>query len=191
MGGLNTQPGDVGIILEDQMSSNVYPWQLLQRTHGLALEAIPYPRDGDWTKALLRRLADLENEGRRVAVVALPVYLWTDGSGPVDLDAVSKVCRDSARRMRTSLVVDGSQSVGAVPFDIQRTPVDFLAASVHKWMFGGYGLSCMYVARHWWADPRMESLVKDEHPRAHMANGDDEVAFDTTLPGYPVAFHPA
>jgi len=30
--------------------------------------------------------------------------------------------------------------------------------------------------------------VEDEHSRVHMANADDEVAFDSQLPGYPEAF---
>jgi hypothetical protein len=89
--------------------------------------------------------------------------------------------------MRTALVVDATQSLGAVPFDLRSSPVDFLAASVHKWLFGAYGLSCLYVAREWWQDERLQPLVEDEHMRSHMANADDEVAFDLKLPGYPVA----
>eukprot|EP00927_Polykrikos_kofoidii_P032682 TRINITY_DN27770_c0_g1_i2.p1 TRINITY_DN27770_c0_g1~~TRINITY_DN27770_c0_g1_i2.p1 ORF type:complete len:392 (-),score=52.14 TRINITY_DN27770_c0_g1_i2:177-1352(-) len=185
---LHMRRGDVGLILEDQMSSNVYPWQLLQRTHGLALEAVPYPHDGDWNCSLLQRLVALENEGRRVAVVAIPVYLWSDGSGPVDLVAVCKVCRDTSRRMKTMVVVDATQSAGAVPIDVQQAPVDFLAASVHKWLFGAYGVSCLFVAREWWEDSRLECLVEDEHTRAHMASADDEVPFDLRLPGYPTEF---
>ena len=178
------QPGDVGLVLEDQMSSNVYPWQRLQESHGLDLQAVPYPEDGDWSGPLLRRLASLEADGRRVAVVAVPVYLWTDGSGPLDLAALSAACRDPSRRARTMLVVDATQSLGAAPLDVRATPVDFLAASVHKWLFGAYGLSCLFVAPELWADERLRPLVEDEHPRAHMAGADDEVAFDPRLPGY-------
>jgi len=185
---IHMRAGDVGLILEDQMSSNTYPWQNLQDTHGLDLQAVAYPSDGNWTAALLNRLAALEVDGSRVAVVAIPIYLWTDCSGPIDLSAVSKVCRDTSRQMRTILVVDATQSVGAVPIDVQSTPVDFLAASVHKWLFGAYGLSCLFVAPHWSSDLRLAPLVEDEHPRAHMANGDDEAFFDLKLPGYPKAY---
>mmetsp|Transcript_21816 Transcript_21816/g.75005 ORF Transcript_21816/g.75005 Transcript_21816/m.75005 type:complete len:198 (+) Transcript_21816:746-1339(+) len=37
-------------------------------------------------------------------------------------------------------------------------------------------------------DVGVEPLVEDEHFRAHMANADDEVPFDASLPGYPTAF---
>lgn len=170
------------------MSSNTYPWQLLQRTCGLQLEAVLRPTDCDWTTALLGRLAELQDQGRRVAVVAIPVFLWTDGSGPVDLEAVSAVCHEPGRAMRTLLIVDATQSLGAVPLDVRRSPVDFLAASVHKWLFGAYGLSCLYVDRRWWEDLRLQPLVEDEHSRAHMATADGEVPFDLRLPGYPTAF---
>merc|ERR1712194_430592 len=185
---LDVQPGDVGLILEDQMSSNTYPWNLVQRRCGLNLEAIPYPRDGDWNAALFGRLDALDSEGKRVAFVAVPVYLWTDGSGPVDLEALCARCHTPGRSLRTLVVVDATQSIGAVPFDLRRCPVDFLAASVHKWLFGAYGLSCLYVAPRWWNDPRLEALVEDEHPRAHMAGADDEVPFDMSLPGYPLEY---
>jgi len=178
----------VGLVLQDQMSSNTYPWQRLQQSHGLDLQAVPYPDDGDWNGPLQSRLAALEAEGRRVALVAVPVYLWTDCSGPVDIKALSAICWDPSRRMRTTLVVDGTQSLGAVPFDVRQAPVDFLACSVHKWLLGAYGLCCLYVAPEMWADERLLPLVEDEHSRAHMVSNDDEVPFDLQLPGYPAAY---
>merc|ERR1712232_284215 len=186
--GLRAQRGDIGIILEDQMSSSVYPWQQLQHSIGLCLSVVPRPNDGDWTGALVKQLLALEEAGRRVAVVAVPVCLWTDCSGPLDIAAVSKICHGPGRRMRTTLVVDASQSLGALPFDVRQAPVDFLACCVHKWLFGAYGLCCLYVSREWWEEERLEPLVQDEHQRAHMVNADDEVAFDMQLPGYPRAF---
>ncbi|CAK0821923.1 unnamed protein product [Prorocentrum cordatum] len=184
---LRTQRDDVGLILEDQMSSNVYPWQQLQQTHGLALEAVPRPADGNWTRALLSRLAALEAAGRRVVVVAVPVYLWTDGSGPVDVAALSEVCRDPGRRTRTVLVVDGTQSLGAVPFDVRRTPVDFLAASVHKWLFGAYGLACMYAAREWQERPRAASAGAGRAPQDPSKWPAETTRFPSTwrCPGTP------
>mmetsp|Transcript_325 Transcript_325/g.692 ORF Transcript_325/g.692 Transcript_325/m.692 type:complete len:428 (+) Transcript_325:111-1394(+) len=184
-------PGDVGLILEEQMSSNTYPWQRLQATVGLELQAVPYPADGDWTTALLDYMYAVREEGKNLAFVAIPIYRWTDCSGPIDLGAIGEACHHpwgpGSDGRPAILIVDATQSLGAVPVDVQETPVDFLAASVHKWLLGAYGLSIMYVHPHWWENPHTMPLVEDEHCRLHMKNGDEEVPFDMALPGYPLA----
>ena len=43
------------LVLEDQMSSNVYAWQALCARTGAVLTPVPYPADGDWTRALCER----------------------------------------------------------------------------------------------------------------------------------------
>ena len=47
--------GATVLVLEEQMSSNVYAWQQLCARTGATLKAVPYPPDGDWTRALLER----------------------------------------------------------------------------------------------------------------------------------------
>merc|ERR1719424_376760 len=44
--------GEAVIILENQMSSNVYPWQRLCREAGARLVVVPTPLDGLWTEAV-------------------------------------------------------------------------------------------------------------------------------------------
>jgi selenocysteine lyase/cysteine desulfurase len=43
------------------------------------------------------------------------------------------------------LVVDGIQSLGALPFDVSEVRPDFLIAASYKWMLGPYGVGFMYV----------------------------------------------
>jgi selenocysteine lyase/cysteine desulfurase len=44
------------------------------------------------------------------------------------------------------LFVDGSQSVGALTFDVRKTPVDVLAVHGYKWLMSPTGAGFMYVA---------------------------------------------
>jgi cysteine desulfurase / selenocysteine lyase len=44
------------------------------------------------------------------------------------------------------LFIDGSQSTGALVFDVQRTPVDVLAVHAYKWMISPPGAAFMYVS---------------------------------------------
>ena len=105
------------LVLEDQMSSNVYPWQALCARTGAVLAPVPYPADGDWTRALCER-----DDWGNVAVAALPQCHWADGS-LVDLRRVARRLRD-ARGERAALVVDATQSLGALPLDAAQLDAD-------------------------------------------------------------------
>ena len=59
------------------------------------------------------------------------------------------------------LVVDGTQSVGALPFDVAAIRPDFLVVATYKWLLGPYSAGYLYVAperhdgmpiEHNWAD---------------------------------------
>ena len=74
------------------------------------------------------------------AVVAVPNCHWTDGS-LVDLVRVG----ERVREVGAALVVDGIQSLGAMPFDVSEVRPDFLVAASYKWLLGPYGVGFMYV----------------------------------------------
>jgi selenocysteine lyase/cysteine desulfurase len=46
------------------------------------------------------------------------------------------------------LVVDGAQSLGAIPTDVTASGVDALVASGYKWLCGPFGVAVMYLAPH-------------------------------------------
>lgn len=80
----------------------------------------------------------------RVAVVSVPQVHWTDRS-LVDLDAVAR----RARQIGAALVVDASQSTGAMPLDVTALDPDFLVTMGYKWLLGPFALGYLYVAeRH-------------------------------------------
>ena len=143
--------GDIILVLEDQMSSNVYPWQDLCERSGAKLGVVSNTksRNGDWTHAILDaqwwgKFADDEAESCQVKVVAVPHVHWCDGS-LLDLGAISKVCKERG----AVLVVDATQSLGALPLDVSRVQADFVAAASHKWLLGPYGICLLYVERTW------------------------------------------
>src|SRR5215213_11817623 len=126
--------GEKIIILEDQFPSNVYPWRELTSREGATLVTVPRPEDSDWTRVLVEEI-----DGD-TAVVAAPNCHWTDGS-LVDLARVGEKVREAG----AALVVDGIQSLGALPFDVSEIRPDFLVASAYKWLLGPYGVGFMYV----------------------------------------------
>jgi selenocysteine lyase/cysteine desulfurase len=92
----------------------------------------------------------------------VPACHWTDGTS-VDLRAVGT----AARRLGAALVVDGTQSVGAVPFDVGQVEPDFLVVAGYKWLLGPYSLGLM------WVHPRHRSGTPIEHGWPQRAGSDD------------------
>lgn len=128
-------PGQRVLVLAEQFPSNVYPWRDATARAGAELVTVPRPADGDWTPALLAHLDE------RAAVVAVPHCHWTDGS-LLDLERVGAAARDTG----AALVVDGTQSIGALPFDVGRVRPDFLVAAAYKWLLGPYGIGVCWAA---------------------------------------------
>ena len=65
--------------------------------------------------------------------------------GLIDLEAVGAALRS----VGAALVIDASQSLGALPLDVAAVQPDFLVTAGYKWMLCPYSLSFLYVAPSW------------------------------------------
>lgn len=135
---LPIEEGQSIVVLQDQFPSNVYSWRNLAKQKNAVVKTVPRPADHDWTSALLGAMED------RTAVVAVPNCHWTDGT-LIDLELMGRHCRS----VGAALVVDGIQSLGAMPFSIERVRPDFLVAGAHKWLLGPYSFGFCYVDPKW------------------------------------------
>jgi selenocysteine lyase/cysteine desulfurase len=123
------------VVLAEEFPSNYYPWREAARRARAEVLTVPRPDDGDWTRAVLSHVDS------RCAVVAVPHCHWTDGAW-VDLVRVA----ERARQVGAALAVDGTQSVGALPFDVGAIRPDFLVCAGYKWLMGPYSQGYLYVA---------------------------------------------
>lgn len=128
-------PGSRIIVLAEQFPSNVYAWREVADTRDASLETVCRPPDGDWSRAVLERIDE------RTSIVALPHCHWTDG-GLLDLPRIGSRCRDA----RARLVLDLTQSAGALRFDVGLVRPDYVACAGYKWLLGPYSLGCLWVA---------------------------------------------
>jgi selenocysteine lyase/cysteine desulfurase len=128
-------PGDRVLVLAEEYPSGVYTWQAATRATGAEILTVHREPGQSWTDAVLAGLDE------RVRVVSVPHVHWTDGA-LVDLDAVST----RTRELGAALAVDGSQSIGAMPFDVARLQPDFVTTVGYKWLLGPLGVSYLYVA---------------------------------------------
>jgi selenocysteine lyase/cysteine desulfurase len=135
---LPVRKGQSILVLDEQFPSNYYPWQRLAEEHGAALKVVGWPEDGDWTAAVLNSFTD------GVAIAALPQVQWTSG-GRLDLVRIGEACR----KIGAALVLDLTQSLGALPFSVREVQPDFAVAANYKWLMGPYTTGLLYVAPKW------------------------------------------
>jgi selenocysteine lyase/cysteine desulfurase len=74
-------------------------------------------------------------------IIAVAHCHWTDGTF-CDLVRVG----ERAREVGAALVVDATQSIGAMPFDVAEIRPDFVITSVYKWLLAPYGAALMWCA---------------------------------------------
>ena len=76
-------------------------------------------------------------------MVAIGHIHWADGT-KFDL----KKIRERTKEVGAILVVDGTQSIGALPFDIAEFQPDAVVASGYKWLMGPYSTGMAYYGEY-------------------------------------------
>ncbi|HEX4035453.1 MAG TPA: aminotransferase class V-fold PLP-dependent enzyme [Solirubrobacteraceae bacterium] len=137
------------VVLADEYPSNHYTWRRFCQRTGAELVIAHRDRETSWAEAVVAAL------GERTRVVAVPHVHWTDGS-LVDLEAVVA----AARRFEAAVVIDASQSLGALPLDVSRLRPDFVVSVGYKWLLGPLGVGCLYVdERYRGGEPLEENWI--------------------------------
>ncbi|MEL6674183.1 MAG: aminotransferase class V-fold PLP-dependent enzyme [Bacteroidota bacterium] len=136
---IDLQPGEEVLVLGEQFPSNYYPWERLAREKGGKITVVPAPTQGPekraaWNEAILAAIRP------QTRVVAMGHVHWTDGT-KFDLKAI----RAKSREVGALLIIDGTQSVGAMPFSIKELEVDALFCGAYKWLLGPYGSGIGYL----------------------------------------------
>lgn len=146
------------VLLEEQFPSNVYIWRRIATESGAHIRTVGADlASGNRSAAWNARI--LETIDAQTAVVALPHVHWTDGTR-FDLEAIS----DRARAVGAALVVDGTQSVGALPFDVGSIRPDALICAGYKWLLGPYSIGVAYFdPRHHEGVPLEENWIARRH----------------------------
>lgn len=151
---LTVGEGRTVVTLAEQFPSNVYPWRAKVAADGGEVITVHRSNAG-WTAGILDAIDE------RTAVVAVPNCHWADGS-KVDLVAVSR----AAKAVGAALCVDASQSLGAMPLDVEVVQPDFVYAVGYKWLLGFYGLGYMWVApQHRSGKPLEEGWISRKDAR--------------------------
>ncbi len=148
---LDPKPDGEILLLQDDFPSDVYSWRRFAHEKQLRIRTVEQPESAspDLTAAVLSAI------GPRTRVVSVPQVHWTNGL-KLDLVRIGQAARASG----AALVLDLTQSLGAIPVDIQAIDPDFAMAACYKWLLGPYGIGVLYVApRHQQGRPLEEGWI--------------------------------
>ena len=139
----NVKPGKKKniLIVDEQFPSNYYVWEKLARKHDLKIKSIR-PGDGanrgeQWNQKILEAI-----DADTIAVSLGHVH-WADGT-KFDLKAIRK----KTQQHDALMIIDGTQSVGAMPFDVQELQPDALIVAAYKWLLGPYSIGLAYYGEY-------------------------------------------
>jgi selenocysteine lyase/cysteine desulfurase len=191
---LHPSPGQNVVMLGDMFPSNVYAWRNW-RTQNVEMRTVSAPaapwssrptgasRAALWNDAVVRAIDS------DTALVAIEAAHWTDGT-LFDLERIGMLCRT----VGAVLVVDATQTAGAMPFDVKRVQPDALVVHSYKSMLSNYGLGfAVFSDRFLEGSPLEESWLMRSGSEnfARLVDYEDQYAqgmrrFDTSLRASPV-----
>lgn len=130
--GIKWNEGDNIISSNEEFPSNRLPW-LAQAKNGVEFKEIDlnkeqYPEDS---------LIQACDEKTRLLTISSVEY----GTGKrINLEKLGNYCNEN----NILFCVDAIQSLGALPFDVQKIHADFVMADAHKWLLGPEGIAVFY-----------------------------------------------
>jgi cysteine desulfurase/selenocysteine lyase len=133
-GATNLQAGDIILLTELEHHSNLVPWQMLAQRTGAKIAYLPVTGD-EGTLDLTRLEALLTPQVKLFSMVQISNSMGT-------VNPVAELCA-RARKHGIVTLVDGAQSAGHLPVDVQAMGCDFFAFSGHK-ICGPTGIGVLY-----------------------------------------------
>ena len=139
--------GDKIIVAAEQFPSNYYPWEsrageVNADLHIVAPPSTPEARGKKWNERILEAIDS------KTKIVSIGHVHWADGTR-FDLEQIRK----RTREVGSLLIIDGTQSVGAMPFDVQLLQPDALICGGYKWLMGPYSIGLAYYGSYFDKSP--------------------------------------
>ncbi len=131
--GLPWRPGDEILVLADEFPATVFPWLVTER-HGVSVRQLELGQPVLDPERLQQELSP------RTRVVAVNWVRSLTGH-VVDVAGLHQVCERSG----VHLVLNVTQGLGALPFDIRRHPVAAISCSGFKWLCGPYATGFAWI----------------------------------------------
>jgi cysteine desulfurase/selenocysteine lyase len=137
--------GENVVSVDLEFPSSTYPWLRIAEETGAEVRLVQ--RRDRPAGLSLDDVAALVDRRTRVLCVSHVQYATGHRLEPAELAAL-------AHTHDALLLLDASQSAGAVPLDVRRDDVDFLVATSYKWLCSSFGAAVCYIRPELLADFR-------------------------------------
>jgi selenocysteine lyase/cysteine desulfurase len=163
--------GDNIIVASGQFPSNYYVWKKKCDEAHATLRTVEPPdtlkeRGRHWNERIL------ESIDKKTRLVALGHVHWADGT-----KFLLEQIRVRTREVGALLIIDGTQSIGALGFDLSSIQADAVIAAGYKWLLGPYSIAMGYFGPHFDdGSPLEENWIsrKNSEDFAALVNYQDE-----------------
>ena len=131
--------GQHALTISEEFPSCYYTAHRWCKDHGAELRVIArnddIPQKGkEWNTRILEAI------NKDTAFLVMASVHWMNGTS-FDLEKIGARCKEFG----TKLIVDGSQSVGALPIDVKACKIDALICAAYKWLMGPYSTALSYI----------------------------------------------
>jgi len=134
--GINWEKTDNIVINDLEFPSNIFPWQIQAKRHGLVTKTVQQRNEE-------LAIEDFEEQiDRHTKIVAVSHIQFSNGF-KVDLQRLSKLAHENGGYV----VTDAVQSLGQMPIDVKKLDVDFLATSGYKWLLSPIATGFLYIKK--------------------------------------------
>jgi L-cysteine/cystine lyase len=137
--GLPWEAGDEIITSTHEHQSLLSQLAILHQRHHVQVRYLPFNGDPEHDTLLLKKSLT-----RRTRLLAMSQVSWMDGR-VFPIAELGRVCR----QFYVPVLIDGAQSVGAIPTDVKKLGITFLAVPGQKWLCGPEGTGFLYVDEEW------------------------------------------
>jgi selenocysteine lyase/cysteine desulfurase len=131
--------GQHALTISEEFPSCYYTARRWCNNHGAELRVVArkddLPQKGrDWNERILEAI------NTDTAFVVMASVHWMNGT-MFDLESIGNRCREVGAK----LIVDGSQSVGALHMDVKKYKIDALICAAYKWLMGPYSTALSFI----------------------------------------------
>jgi selenocysteine lyase/cysteine desulfurase len=162
--GFPWREGDEVIVSERDFPSDILPWLLTERTHGIRVVRLP-------TRGPIVEPDELTAAITSRTRLFCTTLVHSFSGHAIDAETLGSICRQHG----IAFILNASQALGARSLDLAQMPVDALTCVGFKWLCGPYGTGFCWIRpalrrtlrptkAYWLAMLTAEDLGKDVIP---------------------------